>query len=205
MTSASDSQLLAAKTLALLNGQADDVRIELKQLRGYLVEVKQEIGSQRSVQLLEANEHLVAAVLNANTIADAAVEANTSEGQSLAAQALALLNGQADDVRIELTRLRSHLLEVKQDIGGQRNVQLLEANEHLVAAALHANMIADTAVKTIAAMVTTGQRDPLTNTPNRALTLQRIDNAIALAQRHAASLSVLFVDVDNLKTINDTI
>lgn len=130
---------------------------------------------------------------------------SASDSPSIAVETLASLNRQADDVRIELARLRGHLHKVKQEIGSQRNVQLLEANEHLVAAALHANTIADTAVKTIADMVTTGQRDSLTNTPNRALTLERMDNAIALAKRHAASLAVLFVDVDNLKTINDTI
>ncbi len=129
---------------------------------------------------------------------------SASDSPSIAVETLASLNRQADDVRIELARLRSHLSEVKQEIGSQRNVQLLEANEYLVAAALHANTIADTAVKTIADMVSTNQRDPLTNTPNRALMLERLDNAIALAQRHAASLAVLFVDVDNLKTINDT-
>ncbi len=129
---------------------------------------------------------------------------SASDSPSIAVETLASLNRQADDVRIELARLRSHLSEVKQEIGSQRSVQLLEANEYLVAAALHANTIADTAVKTIADMVSTNQRDPLTNTPNRALMLERLDNAIALAQRHAASLAVLFVDVDNLKTINDT-
>jgi diguanylate cyclase (GGDEF)-like protein len=203
VTGASDSQLLAAETLASLNGQADVVRIELTLLRRRLSEVKEEIDNQHSVQLLEANEHLVVAALHANTIADAAV-ASASDGRSHAAEMLESLNGQADVVRIELTLLRRRLSEMKQDIGSQRNVQLLEANEHLVSAALHANTIADTAVKTIADMVTMGQRDPLTNTPNRALTLERLDTAIALAKRHAASLAVLFVDVDNLKTINDT-
>ena len=127
-----------------------------------------------------------------------------SDSQLLAAETLALLNGQADDVRIELTNLRRYLIEVKQEIGSQRSVQLLEANEHLLAAALHANTVADTAVKTIADMVNTGQRDPLTNTLTRTLMLERVNNSVALAQRHARSLAVLFVDVDKLKVINDT-
>jgi diguanylate cyclase (GGDEF)-like protein len=127
-----------------------------------------------------------------------------SDSQLLAAETLALLNGQADDVRIELTNLRRYLIEVKQEIGSHRNVQLMEANEHLVAAALHANAVADTAVKTIADMLSTGQRDPLTNTLTRTLTLERLNNSIALAQRHARTLAVLFVDVDKLKVINDT-
>ncbi len=127
-----------------------------------------------------------------------------SDSQLLAAETLALLNGQADDARIELTQLRRYLIEVKQEISTQRNVQLLEANEHLVVSALHANTVADAAVKTIADMVSIGQRDPLTNTPTRALMLERLNNSIALAQRHATSLAVLFIDVDQLKVINDT-
>jgi diguanylate cyclase (GGDEF)-like protein len=129
---------------------------------------------------------------------------SASDSQLLAAETLALLNGQADDVRIELTSLRRYLIEVKQEISSHRNAQLLEANEHLVVSALHAITVADTAVKTIADMVSTGQRDPLTNTPNRALTLERLNNTIALAQRHATSLAVLFVDIDQLNVINDT-
>lgn len=199
MTRASDSQLLAVETLALLNGQADDVRSELTRMRRDLRDVKLELGSQRSVQLLEANENLVVSALHAYSIADKAVE-NIVDPETLA-----LLDGRADDIRVELTQLRRYLSEAKQEIGSQRNIQLLEANEHLVAAPLHANLIADSAVKTIADLLTTSQSDPLTNTPNRTLTLERLDNAIALARQHATSLAVLFVDIDNLKTFNDTL
>ena len=47
------------------------------------------------------------------------------------------------------------------------------------------------------------QRDALTDTPNRALMLDRLENAIAMAKRHEARIAVLFVDIDHFKHIND--
>ncbi|HET7813920.1 MAG TPA: EAL domain-containing protein, partial [Candidatus Baltobacteraceae bacterium] len=47
--------------------------------------------------------------------------------------------------------------------------------------------------------------DPLTGLPNRTLLLDRLDLALARAERAEASVAVLFLDVDNFKLINDTI
>ncbi len=127
-----------------------------------------------------------------------------SEGDlAIASGMLAVLNDQADDVRAELARLKQQLDDTRREINGERGSQLLEANEQLVAAALRAHAIADTAARTIAQLVKFNQRDPLTHTPNRALTLERLENAIATARRHGACLAVLFVDIDQLKAIND--
>ncbi|WP_151670728.1 EAL domain-containing protein [Nitrincola schmidtii] len=46
--------------------------------------------------------------------------------------------------------------------------------------------------------------DTLTNLPNRNLFQDRIDHAIAQARRHKSSLALLFIDLDNFKSINDT-
>jgi len=45
--------------------------------------------------------------------------------------------------------------------------------------------------------------DPLTELPNRLLLAQRLKLAIALARRNKTQLAVLFIDLDNLKPIND--
>ena len=46
------------------------------------------------------------------------------------------------------------------------------------------------------------QRDALTDTPNRALMLDRLESAIALARRHDTRFAVLFIDLDHFKHIN---
>jgi diguanylate cyclase len=46
--------------------------------------------------------------------------------------------------------------------------------------------------------------DPLTGLPNRLLFKDRLEHGIAHAKRHRCSLAVMFVDLDNFKSINDT-
>ena len=45
--------------------------------------------------------------------------------------------------------------------------------------------------------------DPLTELPNRVLIRQRLAHAINLAQRHHTLVGVVFIDLDNFKTVND--
>ncbi len=49
------------------------------------------------------------------------------------------------------------------------------------------------------------QYDHLTGLPNRALLLDRTHSALARAQREQSQLSLLFVDLDHFKKINDTL
>jgi diguanylate cyclase (GGDEF)-like protein len=46
--------------------------------------------------------------------------------------------------------------------------------------------------------------DNLTGLPNRTLFLDRLEHGIAQATRHRWTLAVMFVDLDNFKTINDS-
>ncbi len=114
------------------------------------------------------------------------------------------LNEQAEGMRIELEQLRQTLAAVQRDVTWERSVHLREANENLVLAALHAESIADAAVKSLSELSRSAQRDTLTNTPNRASMLDRIESAIGRARRHGTRVAVLFIDLDGFKRVNDT-
>lgn len=93
--------------------------------------------------------------------------------------------------------------EQTQAASASRSAQLLEANQQLVLAALHSDHVAETAVSELFAMTNTHQCDGLTNTPNRALMLDRMEHAIDMTERGAMRLAVLYIDLDQFKKIND--
>ena len=126
------------------------------------------------------------------------------DGADAARRTVAVLESQAAALRAELLLLRHDVSQVRRDFSGMQATQLLEANEQLVVAALRAEAIAETAADNLVEMTRRGQYDPLTETPNRLLMIDRMNSAIALAQRRGTRLAVLFVDLDHFKQINDT-
>ncbi|UTF51840.1 diguanylate cyclase [Desulfomicrobium sp. ZS1] len=49
------------------------------------------------------------------------------------------------------------------------------------------------------------QHDPLTGLPNRTLFFDRLNQALALAQRERRRLAMMFIDLNNFKPVNDTL
>ena len=129
----------------------------------------------------------------------------TTPSELAAPDTVALLKEQADGLRAELAQLRISLEQVKRDLTAERATQLRDANEALVLAALHSESIADAAVNSLSELARLMHRDALTGTPNRALMLDRVEAAIALARRHGRHIAVLFLDLDDFKHINDTL
>jgi diguanylate cyclase (GGDEF)-like protein len=123
---------------------------------------------------------------------------------AVARHALALLHRETDAARSELAALRRDLAQARVEFDGTRAACLLKANEQLVAAALRAKDISDSALAELDALSRAGQFDELTDIPGRTLMLDRIDNAIAQARRRGTRVAVLFLDVDGFKAINDT-
>jgi diguanylate cyclase (GGDEF)-like protein len=122
-----------------------------------------------------------------------------------ARRSLALLNAQADAVRADLASLRRDLAQVKQELSGLRTAQLLEVNAELVQAAVHADSVAQTAVSSLDELARSTQHDELTGAPTRTLMLDRLENAISMAQRRGARVGVIFIDLDYFKQINDSL
>ena len=129
----------------------------------------------------------------------------TTPSELAAPDTIALLKEQAEGLRAELAQLRISLEQVKRGLTAERALQLRDANEVLVLAALHSESIADAAVKSLSELARLMHRDALTGTPNRALMLDRVEAAIALARRHGRHIAVLFLDLDDFKRINDTL
>lgn len=163
-----DYQLASAtRTLAMLQNQTDNQRIELAKLRKEVIQAQGELARERR-ELFK-------------------VQTELAKAQS------------------KLTSTERDWSNLQRELRGGYQAQLREANEKLIIATLTAESIAETARGNLNDMVRASQRDPLTNTPNRTLMLDRIESAIALARRYATRIAVLFIDVDNFKQINDTL
>jgi len=127
------------------------------------------------------------------------------EHLAAARRTLALLQAQADAVRADLASLRRETENAKQELSGLRTAQLLEVNDRLVQAAVHADTAAQTAVSSLDELTRSTQHDELTGATTRVLMLDRLQSAIARAQRSSARVGLLFLDLDGFKQINDTL
>jgi len=118
--------------------------------------------------------------------------------------ALALINKQVIELRAQIGALRRDLAAIRLEIRQAPALRLLEENRRLTLAVKHAETRAADAIRGLAEMARNGERDALTDTPNRTLMLDRLGRGIALARRRRLRLALLFADLDGFKQINDT-
>lgn len=132
---------------------------------------------------------------------------DASTGAAAAASELARLTERVATMRGVLVRLLQEVVQAEARLGrsGQAHAaELLEVNEQLLVSALLSQTESDSAFHLLDEAARAGERDPLTQLPNRTLLLDRLTQAIAHAKRHNAGLALLFLDLDRFKQINDT-
>jgi diguanylate cyclase (GGDEF)-like protein len=120
------------------------------------------------------------------------------------AKALPLLNKQVSELRLQIAALRRELVAIQSEIRKAPALRLLEENRRLRLAVKDAETRASDAIRGLVEMARKGERDVLTDTPNRTLMLDRVGRGITLARRRRLRLALLFADLDGFKQINDT-
>ncbi len=84
-------------------------------------------------------------------------------------------------------------------------LKLQQANAHLVIATIEAHKLAEQVQAAKVKLDYLAHYDVLTNLPNRILLNDRLIQAIELAHRLGKQLAVMFIDLDQLKHINDSL
>ncbi|SNY49369.1 diguanylate cyclase (GGDEF) domain-containing protein [Arsukibacterium tuosuense] len=102
----------------------------------------------------------------------------------------------------ELIRLRCEFL-LQHNIWYQRQQEILRDNQVLSVALLHASAINSSTVAQLDQLTHDSQCDTLTQTLNRSIMLDRIEQAISLSKRKQRTFALLFIDLNNFKPIND--
>ncbi len=109
------------------------------------------------------------------------------------------------EARSRLSGLNQDVANAESRLGSLQAVQIVEANERLVLAAMRSQTDADTAAQALEQVVHTARLDALTGLPNRLVLHDRLANAIPNAKRRGKQLALLFLDLNNFKQINDTL
>ena len=122
-----------------------------------------------------------------------------------ATRELAQLHQQVDQVRKVLSGLKQNLVEVESQLDRRQAALLVEANEHLIHAALQAQLHVDSVEQALQQVSAAAQLDALTRLPNRIALFNHFAQAAAAADRSGQRLAILFIDLDNFKQINDTL
>lgn len=102
-------------------------------------------------------------------------------------------------------QVRERVMSAHRDVGAMQPQQLRQLNAQLLRAALEATSLAKIAVRELHALARTSRRDALTDTPDRVVMRDRLEQAVSLAGRRDRYIALVFVDIDGFKQINDTL
>lgn len=109
------------------------------------------------------------------------------------------------DIRQEAADQREEAAIVKAAFDESTNAKVLEANERLITATIHAQTMTKAAELATDQMSYMAEHDVLTGLPNRALLTDRLAQSIALAQRHKKKVALMYLDLDHFKHVNDSL
>ncbi|HEU4460056.1 MAG TPA: diguanylate cyclase [Methylibium sp.] len=107
------------------------------------------------------------------------------------------------EARSTLKALNADIVDAEVRLHGAQSDPLLQANEQLVLAMLKAQGEADTVAVAFEAASHSACHDALTGLPNRSLFDDRFAQATAHARRHQLRMALLFIDLNDFKSIND--
>jgi diguanylate cyclase (GGDEF)-like protein len=116
---------------------------------------------------------------------------------------LAQWGGHLQAMQSVLVRLLQDLVRREGRMGAQRAAELVQVNEQLVLAALGSQAEAEVHVKALADVDRRGSLDPLTHLPTRTTLIDHFAQEAARTARHGGHFALLFIDLDNFKSIND--
>ncbi len=139
-----------------------------------------------------------------NPMFEALTKLSSTAEVAAAEHELAALHAEIACAQADLDVVRRDLAGVRRALTRSRGAQLVEANENLVLAALEAQTQVEDVRSDLDMLTDASQRDSLTGVPNRVLMMDRLRTAIAHAARHRTRLALLFFDLDQFKSINDT-
>lgn len=128
---------------------------------------------------------------------------NAQDGAALSLMELDQLNRQIRDARAVLGALRSEVAELESLRDADLSLAMRDVNEQLLLTSLLALNDVDQAGIKLRQLAQAAQLDNLTGLPNRRLLLDRLTQAIANVRRHGGRFALMFVDLNNFKSIND--
>jgi diguanylate cyclase (GGDEF)-like protein len=122
-----------------------------------------------------------------------------------ASRELARIQHKIEEARSALSRLNGELHTARTQLSESHADGLLEANEQLVFATLHAQRAAEISQHAMRDAVAAAEVDSLTGLPNRVMLRTRLALAVAEAKDRGGRVALLFLGIINFKDVNDSL